>query len=144
MIHQYSAGGRAKARPCIVCHCVGVTTQASLCVSPLAKASGFRRANPPEGGYCTLHTACLSGLVLTGAGRFNVWRLSMGHVPESLPFCSRPCRCQRQQATCLGRLHPLTAPAVKPATMRFWKNNTSTTSGIVTTIAAAIISAIGS
>jgi hypothetical protein len=40
--------------------------------------------------------------------------------------------------------YPFTAPAVRPATILFWKINTKTTSGTVTVTAAAIISPYGS
>src|SRR5690625_4227042 len=39
---------------------------------------------------------------------------------------------------------PFTAPAVRPSTIRFWKISTSAISGMVTTIAAAMISPNGS
>src|SRR3954451_12722668 len=39
--------------------------------------------------------------------------------------------------------YPLTAPAVRPATMRLWKNRTMMMMGIVTTIAAAAIAPVG-
>src|SRR4051812_26624171 len=43
----------------------------------------------------------------------------------------------------VGSPYPLTAPAVRPATMRRWKISTMMMIGIVTTTAAAAIAAIG-
>src|SRR5881398_1565957 len=43
----------------------------------------------------------------------------------------------------IGSPYPLTAPAVRPATMRRWKISTMMMIGTVTTTAAAAIAAIG-
>src|SRR5215204_1015479 len=43
-----------------------------------------------------------------------------------------------------GEGQPLTAPLVRPATMRRWKMSTSTTTGIVTITAAAAMEPVGS
>src|SRR5690606_11533398 len=45
---------------------------------------------------------------------------------------------------CTGLPQPFTAPAVSPSTIRFWKISTSAMSGILTTIAASMISPNGS
>jgi hypothetical protein len=42
-----------------------------------------------------------------------------------------------------GRAHPLTAPAVRPATIRRWKTRTGSITAIVTTTAGAAMSPYG-
>src|SRR5207302_8349804 len=64
----------------------------------------------------------LDGLVAVAVALRDVVELDLGH----------------------GRLlYPLTAPAVRPATILRWKNSTSTMTGTVTTTAAAATSPIG-
>lgn len=61
---------------------------------------------------------------------------ALARNPDAVLYClkvGRPAACRRL----LLLLQPLTAPAVRPETMRLWKMRTRITSGIVTVTAAA-------